>query len=108
MIDEPCETSSSYGQPEPQCAMQDTKESDLVSLEKKSDKTLRNIKEVKFRLVKLLNNVRRVDTCEDDCVKEVSVQPKNRIISIFNCFAYIDSENEEMNAIICDLEDILK
>lgn len=92
----------------PQCATQDTKESDLVTLEKKSDKSLRSIREVKYRLAKLLDSVRRHERCEEDCAKEISVQPKNRIISIFNCFAEIDIEGEEINSLICDLEDILK
>lgn len=100
--DERCESC------EPCVPMQDTKESDLVTLEKKSGNTLRSIREVRYRLSKLVDDVRRVEPCENDCEKEIPVQPKNRIIGLFNCFVDIDKENEEMNALICDLEDILK
>lgn len=108
--DGPCyeTTASSHGHTGPQCAMQDTKESDLVSLEKRSERVLQNVRGVKNRLTKLLDGITRAEQCETDCAKDIQPQPKNRISSIENCIGFIDNESEQLNAIICELEDILK
>lgn len=106
--DGPCyeTTASSSGHTGPQTAMQDTKPTDLQSLEARVDATWNNVKRVKDRLANLLNKIRDIDNGEKqgECIEKA---PMNRISRIENVIDRIDNEGGDINQIISQLEEIL-
>lgn len=85
---------------------QDTKESDLASLERKSEQTLKNITRCKGRLLSLLSKVRGCEDGEKTCEAPEKAQ-QNRVNKVENVISKIDNESHEFNQIISNLEDIL-
>lgn len=96
---------------EPQNAMccEQTKESDLTSLENMVGGVVGKAVATKLRIMKLLNDVRDIENIEDDRKEcSVSQKPENRLIVVKNRLIDIDGEIEEMNSLILQLEGILK
>ena len=93
----------------PTTAMQDTKLSDLASLEGKTGSTIATARNLKIRFRKILAKLKNVDICEDGS-KDASEQepgPGNRLGDVENGVRKIDNEIYDMNAIAETLEDIL-
>lgn len=87
--------------------MEERKESDLESLERRSNETLNSIREARCRLSNLLDSLRKTEQSEEERVnKEVPI--KNRLNIVENTVDKINNESAELNSIIAKLEEILR
>lgn len=98
-----CETDKT----EPNCVMEDTKQSDLASLEAKTGNTIIASRNVKGRLRNILAKLKNVETCEESSKEAPEPCPSNRLGGIENGVRKIDNEIADMNAIAETLEGIL-
>lgn len=105
--DGPCYDTTASGT-RPQRAMQeDTRQSDLVSLESKTGSTINTSRNLKLRFRSILAKLKNVETCDDENKEAPEPSPGNRLGGVENGVRKIDDEIDEMNAIAATLEDIL-
>jgi len=87
---------------------EDRKDSDLRSLEKRSEEILNNFRKVKERASNLHNTLVGREAAESLPEKTAEVPPENRINKITNIVEKMGNECASLNSILSDLEEILR